>query len=64
MSPGLQGAKPKYAEVDKQSFVVFKDVKHFETYILKSKAKVIVPYPTLRNLLQQKELGANRELIR
>jgi hypothetical protein len=43
--------------VDKQAFVVFKAVKHFRPYLLKSKTKVIVPYTTVRNLLVQKELG-------
>ena len=34
---------------------------HFWSYLLKSRTKVIVPYPTVRNLLVQKELGEKRE---
>jgi hypothetical protein len=36
-------------------------VKHFQSYLLKSRTKVIVPYPAVRNLLVQKELGEKRE---
>ena len=41
-------------------FSVFKAVKHFRPYLLKSKMKVIVPYPSVRNLLVQKYLGEKR----
>ena len=36
-------------------------MKHFQSYLLKSRTKVVVPYPTMRNLLVQKELGEKRE---
>jgi hypothetical protein len=42
-----------YPEVDKKAYVVFKVVKHFRPYLIKSKTKVIVPYPVVRNLLVQ-----------
>jgi hypothetical protein len=35
-------------------------VKHFRSYLLKSKTKVVVPYPAVRNLSVQKELGEKR----
>jgi hypothetical protein len=35
-------------------------VKHFRPYLLKSRTKVIVLYPAVRNLLVQKELGEKR----
>jgi len=35
-------------------------VKHFGSYLLKSRTKVIVPYPAVRNLLVQKEFGEKR----
>jgi hypothetical protein len=57
---GLQGEELDYPEVDKQAYVVFKVVKHFRPYLIKSKTKVIVPYPTVRNLLVQKDLGEKR----
>ena len=57
MSIGLDGPRLKYIEVDKQAYVIFKVVKHFRPYLLKSQTKVIVPYPTIRNLFVQKELG-------
>ena len=41
---GLNGVEMNYPEVDKQAFVVFKSVKHFRPYLLKSHTKVIVPY--------------------
>jgi hypothetical protein len=61
MSSGLQGAELDYPEVDKQAFVVFKVVNHFRPYLIKSKTKVIVPYPAVRNLLIQKDLGEKRD---
>ena len=50
MSIRLNKAQLKYLEVDKQAYAVFKAVKHFRTYLLKSQMKVIVPYLAARNL--------------
>jgi hypothetical protein len=47
--------------VDQQTYIVFKDVKHFRSYLLKSRTKIVVPYPAVRNMLVQKELGEKRE---
>jgi hypothetical protein len=47
--------------VDQQEYIVFKEVKHFRSYLLKSRIKVVVPYLVVRNLLVQKELGKKRE---
>ena len=60
MSTGLQGAELNYPAIDKKSNVVFKAVKQFRPYILKNRTKVIVPYPAVRSLLIQKELGERR----
>ena len=46
--------------MDKQAFTIFKSVKHFRPYLLKSHTKVIVPYSAVRNLLVQKDLGEKR----
>ena len=51
MSSNLKGDELNYHEVDKQAFVVFKAVKHFHPYLLKSKTKVVVPFSAVRNLL-------------
>ena len=51
MSSNFKGVELNYHEVDKQDFVVFKDVKHFRPYLLKSRTKVIVPFPSVRNML-------------
>ena len=59
-SSGLNGADLNYPEVDKQAFAVFKSVKHFRPYLLKSHTKVIVPYSAVRNILVQKDLGEKR----
>ena len=53
----FKGAELNYPEVDKQAYVVFKAIKHFRPYLLKSKTNVIVPFPAVRNLLVQKDLG-------
>ena len=42
INSNFKGAELNYHEVDKQAFVVFKVVKHFRPYLLKSKTKVIV----------------------
>ena len=56
MSSNFKGVELNYHEVDKQAFVVFKAVKHFRPYLLKSKTKIIVPYSSVKNLLVQKDL--------
>ena len=60
MSIGLQGAELNYLAIDKQAYIVFKEVKQSRPYILKNRTKVIVPYPVVRSLLIQKELGERR----
>ena len=56
----FKGAEINYPAVDRQAYIVFKAVKHFRSYILNSRTKFIVPYPAMRNLLVQKELGEKR----
>ena len=60
MSTGLQAAELNYPAFDKKAYAVFKAVKQFRPYILKNRTKVIVPYPAVRSLLIQKELGERR----
>jgi hypothetical protein len=60
MSSAFKGAELNYPAVDRKAYVVFKAVKHFRSYLLKSRTKIIVPYPAVRNLLVQKELGEKR----
>jgi hypothetical protein len=60
MSTGLQGAELKYPAIDKQAFAVFKAIKHFHPYLLRSHTKVIVPHTAVRALLIQKEPGDRR----
>eukprot|EP00253_Pinus_taeda_P027185 PITA_27185 len=59
-SSNLQGAELNYSDVEKQAFVVFKAVKHYRPFLLKTHTKVIVPFPAVRQLLIQKELGEKR----
>jgi hypothetical protein len=60
MSSAFKGAELNYPVVDRQAYTIFKAVNHFRSYLLKSRMKVIVPYPAVRNLLVQKELGEKR----
>jgi len=60
MRTGLQGVELKYSTIDKQAFAVFKAVKHFGPYLLRSHTKVIVPHTVVRALLIQKEQGDRR----
>ena len=57
MSTGLQGAELNYPAIDKQAFVIFKAVKHFRPYLLRSHTRIIVFHSTVRSLLIQKEPG-------
>ena len=57
MSTSLEGVELKYPSIDKHAFVVFKAVKHFRPYLLRSHTKIIVPHSTVRALLIQKETG-------
>jgi hypothetical protein len=57
MISAFKGEELNYPVVDQQAYTIFKAVKHFQSYLLKSRTKVIVPYPAVRNLLVQKELG-------
>ena len=57
---GLQGIELNYPTIDKQAFVVFKFVKHFRPYLLRTHTKVIVPHTVVRSLLIQKYLGDRR----
>jgi hypothetical protein len=47
--------------LNKQAYEVFKAVKHFRPYLLKSKTRVVVPYPVVRNLLVKKYLREKRD---
>ena len=60
MSNGLQGVELNYPSIEKHAYAVFKAVKQFRPYILKNRTKVIVPYPAVRFLFVQKELGERR----
>ena len=55
MSTGIQGDELNYPSIDKQAFAVFKVVKHFQSYLLRSHTKIIVPHSAVRDLLIQKE---------
>jgi hypothetical protein len=62
ISLSFKGVELNYPVVDQQVYVVFKEVKHFWSYLLKSRTTIIVPYPVVRNLLVQKELGEKRKI--
>jgi hypothetical protein len=61
MSSTFKGYELNYPAIDQQDYAFFKEVKHFQSYLLKSRTKVIVTYPAIRNLLVQKELGKKWE---
>ena len=60
MSSTFKGMELNYPAIDQQAYIFFKAIKHFWSYLLKSRTKIIVPYPAVRNLLVQKELGEKR----
>jgi hypothetical protein len=60
MSTNLDGGEINYLAIDKQAYAVYKEVKHFRSYILKNHTKVIVPRPAVRSLFTQHEMGERR----
>ena len=60
LSSTFKNSEMNYCEIDKQAFAIFKAVKYFRAYLIKSKTKVIVPYTAVKNLLVQEELGEKR----
>lgn len=56
-SSNLQGAELNYFSIEKQDFYVFKTLKHFKPFLLKTYTKIIVPYPIVRKLLIQRGVG-------
>ena len=54
MSSTFKGAELNYSHIDKQTYAIYKSVKHYRPYLLKSWTKVIVPYVAIRNVLVQK----------
>jgi hypothetical protein len=61
MRSSFKGVELNYPTIYQQAYAIFKAMKHFRSYLLKSRTKVIVPYPAVRNLLVQKEPGEKRE---
>ena len=59
-SSNLQGVELNYSDVEKQAFDVFKSVKHFRSFLLKTHTTIVVPFSAVRNLLRQREVGEKR----
>eukprot|EP00253_Pinus_taeda_P015481 PITA_15481 len=59
-SSNLQGVELNYSDVEKQAYAVFKAVKYFRHFLLKTHTKIIVPFLAVRNLLVKKDVGEKR----
>ena len=46
--------------MEKQAYAVFKSLKHFRPFLLKTHTKIIVPYSVVKKLLIQREVGEKR----
>ena len=60
-SSTLQGEELNYTDVEKQAYAVFKSIKHFKPFLIKSHTKVMVSHPLIKIFLIQKDLGDKRE---
>jgi hypothetical protein len=60
MSTNLQGAELNYPTIYKHAYRVYKEIKHFRSYILKNHTKVIVPHPAVISLFIEQEMGERR----
>jgi hypothetical protein len=47
MRNNLQGVELNYPAIDKQAYAVYKEVKHFRSYILKNHTKLIMHHPAV-----------------
>eukprot|EP00253_Pinus_taeda_P029794 PITA_29794 len=47
-------------DVEKHAYAVFKAIKYLRPFLLKTRTKIIVLFPAVRNLLVQKDLGEKR----
>ena len=56
----LQGAELNYSAVEKKVYAIFKALKNFRPFLLKTHTKIIVPYSAVRQLLIQREVGEKR----
>ncbi len=59
-SSNIQGAELNYSEVENQAFTVFKFIKHFRSFLLKTHTKIIALFSAVRQLLNQREVGEKR----
>eukprot|EP00253_Pinus_taeda_P016674 PITA_16674 len=59
-SSNLQGAELNFSDIEKQAYVVLKEIKHFRPFLLKTHTKIIVPFPVVRNFLVPKDVGEKR----
>ena len=59
-SSNLQGAELNYSDVEKQAYAIFKAIKHFIPFLLKTHTKIIASFPAVRNPLVQKNVGEKR----
>ena len=48
------------SDVEKEAYTIFKSIKHFRPFLLKTHTKVIVPFPAVINLLVQKDVGEKK----
>eukprot|EP00253_Pinus_taeda_P006566 PITA_06566 len=49
-----------FKDVEKQAYDVFKAIKYFRPFLLKTHTKIIVLFPAIRNFLVQKDVGEKR----
>ena len=60
MTSTFKGVEINYSQFEKNTYTVYKSVKHYRPCILKSRTKMIVPYAAVQNVLIQRELGEKR----
>lgn len=56
----FQGEELKHFDIENQAYDVFKTIKHFRHFLMKSHTKVVVPFSSVQNLLVQKDLVEKR----
>lgn len=59
-SSNMQVVELNYSNVEKQAFSIFKSIKHFKFFLLRTHTKVIEPFSIVRNLLIQRDVGEKK----
>lgn len=57
MIHALKSIEENYTLLEKHAFIVVKEVNNFKVYIFEQQVTMLIPYPAIKSILIQMELG-------